>query len=94
MLQLLVNRFTILTLEECKDSDPSDTFTCLTSEYQSLSPYHSKWKKRLSLCPIINTLDAYETFFCLPILLKTINISQSFSVHALVSSGATRVFIN
>ena len=100
MFQLLVNRFTVLNVEECEDnySSPSDISTCLTCNHQSSPLYHPRWEKKLPLHPTINALNIHSNvhgiFLYLLISLKTTNTSRSFLIHALINSGATGVFIN
>ena len=95
ILQLLVNKFTILSIEEHKENSiPTDIPEYLLNNYwSSATSYHSKWKKRLSLYSTFNALNAHGTSLYLLISIGTTNISK-FSVQALVNSRATEIFIN
>ena len=93
MSQLLVNNFTILSIEEYNKnySNPSDISVSLPCDNWTLLTYWPKWKKDYS---IINDLNTHGILLYLYISLETTNISKTFSLYALVDFGAIRVFIN
>jgi len=93
MLQLLINKFTILEIEE---------YTEENSDISNISVYlffiafarHSKWKKRLLLYLIINVLNIHRISLYLSIILEITDISELFPVKALANSEATEIFIS
>ena len=90
----LVNKFTILTVEEYKEScsDLSNILFYLLHNNWNLSIHHSK--KRLSLCLTINVFNVCGTLLYLSVSLETTNTSESFFIYTLVDFRTIRVFIN
>ena len=87
---------TILSIEKYNKSCSylSDTFVPLLCNNWTLSIHQPRWEKRLLLCLTINALNAYEILLYLPVSLETTNIFKTVSLHVLVNSGTTRIFIN
>ena len=92
MLQLLVNKFTILEIEEYTEENSDISNISVYLFYVNFIAFarHSKWKKRL----LINVLNIHRTSLYLPIVLETIDISELFSVKALENSETTEIFIS
>ena len=94
---LLVNRFTVLDVEEVNTDirKPIDTSPLSPSAPdRTAQPWKPKWEKRLPKQLSINTLDARRTSIILPIEVSTTDTSKVHSVKALLDSGAMGNFIN
>ena len=92
---LLVNRFTVLNVEEVNTDirEPIDTLLPSTLDRKAL-PWRPKWKKKLPRRLSANTLDACGTSIILPIEISTTDTSEVHSIKALLDSGATGNFID
>jgi len=53
-----------------------------------------KWKKRLPKLFSISALDAQGTSLLLPVEIRTTDMSELYSIEALLDCGATRSLIN
>jgi len=85
----LNKRFTILPIKEYKEnSDSLDVYDPLSYIVTTLLFHWHRWKKKLSLWSTINALNVCRTF------LETTNTSESLTIHVLVNSSTTRVFID
>jgi len=94
---LLVNRFTVLDVEEVNTdiSEPIDALSLSPSAPdRTMLPQKPKWEKRLPKQLSINTLDACGTSIILPIEVSTTDTSEVHSVKALLDSRATGNFID
>ena len=96
MLQLLVNKFTILEIEEYTEEDSDISNIPVYLFYVNFIAFarYSKWKKRLFLYQTINVLNIYRISLYLSIVLETTDIFELFSVKALANSEATEIFIS
>jgi len=92
---LLVNRFTVLNIEEVNTDicEPIDTPLPSTPDKKAL-PQRLKWKKRLAKQLSTNTLDACGMSIILPIEISTTNTSEVHSIKMLLDSRATGSFID
>jgi len=94
---LLVNRFTVLDVEEVNTdiSEPIDAPPLFSSALdRTTQPRKPKWEKRLPKRLSVNTLDARRMSIILPIEVSTTDTSEVHSVKALLDSGATGNFID
>ena len=94
---LLVNRFTVLDIEEVNTDirEPIDAPPLSSSApNRTAQPRKPKWEKRLPKQLSINTLDAHEMSIILPIEVSTTDTSKVHSVKALLDSRATGNFID
>jgi len=94
---LLVNRFTVLDIEEINTdiSEPIDAPSLSPSApNRTMLPWKPKWEKRLPKRLSVNTLDACGTSIILPIEVSTTDTSEVHSVKALLDSRATGNFID
>ena len=83
MLQLLVNKFTVLSVEEYNktSSEFSNTLFYLYFYKDSLLFIkYLKWEKQLPLCLTISSLDVKGTFLYLQVELDTTDIHQQYSI--------------
>jgi len=92
--RLLVNKFTVLTVEDHNtiDSEPIDAPppTSLVS-----APLHKpKWEKGLPKLLSISALDTRGTSLLLPVEIGTTDTRELHSVKDLLDCGATRSLIN
>lgn len=96
MLQLLVNKFTILEIEEYTEEDSDISNIPVYLFYVNFIAFarYFKWKKRLLLYQTINVLNIHRISLYLSIVLETTDISELFSVKALANSEATEIFIS
>jgi len=81
---LLVNRFTVLDIEEvntdiCELIDASSL--SLSTPDRTAQPQKPKWEKRLPKQLSVNTLDAHGTSIILPI---EVSITDTNEVHSVV----------
>jgi len=94
---LLVNRFTVLDVEEVNTdiSEPIDAPSLSSSApNRTTQPQKPKWEKKLPKQLSVNTLDACGTSIILPIEVGTTDTSEVHSVKVLLDSGATGNFID
>jgi len=94
---LLVNRFTVLDVEEVNTDvcEPIDAPPLsLSDPDRTTQPQKPKWEKRLPKRLSVNTLDAHGTSIILPIEVSTTDASEVHSIKALLDSGATGNFID
>jgi len=92
--QLLVNKFTVLTIE---DSNTIDSELVDAPPLTPLIPaplHKPKWERRLPKLLSISALDARGTFLLLPVEIRTTDTSKLYSVKALLDSRATGSFID
>jgi len=93
----LVNRFTILDIEEVNTDirEPINTLSFSSSTPDRIAQsQRPKWERRLPKQLSANTLDARGMSIILPIEISTTNTSEVYSVKALLDSGATGNFID
>jgi len=89
-----VNKFTVLTIE---NPNTINSELVDTSPLISLVPallHKPKWKRRLPKLLSISTLDVQEIFLLLSVEIGTIDISELYSVKALLDSRTTGSFID
>jgi len=94
---LLVNRFTILDVEEVNTdiSEPIDAPSLSSSTLDKITqPRKPKWEKRLPKRLSVNTLDARRMSIILPIEVSTTDTSEVHSIKVLLDSGATDNFVD
>ena len=96
MLQLILNKFTVLDIGEYtkNDSELSDISICFISTSSIVYVKCFKWEKVLSFYFMISTLNVCRASLYLSISLETTDTIETFSKQALVDSGATGIFIN
>ena len=96
MLWMLVNRFAILEIKEYnpKNSKLLEISVCPSLLVPTATDRQFWWKKKLSLKPMINIFNIYETFLHFPITLKTTDTFKTFSIWALVDSRAMGIFFS
>jgi len=91
---LLVNKFTVLTIEDPNTID-SELVDALSPTPLISAPLRKpKWEKRLPKLLSISALDARGTSLLLPVEIGTMDMSELHSVKALLDSGATGSFID
>jgi len=91
---LLVNKFTVLTIE---DPNTIDSELIDTPPLTPLVPaplHRPKWEKRLPKLLLISVLDIRGTSLLLPVEIGTTDTSKLHSVKALLDCRATRSLIN
>jgi len=92
--QSLVNKFTVLTIEDPNTID-SELVDILLSNPPVATPLHRpKWEKRLPKLFLISALDMRETSLLLLVEVGTMDTSELHSVKALLDCKATRSFID
>jgi len=94
---LLVNRFTVLDIEEVNTDirEPIDIPPLSPSAPdRTVQPQKPKWEKRLPKQLSINTLNAHRMSIILPIEVSTTDTSKVHSVKALLDSRAIGNFID
>ena len=94
MLQLPVNKFTVLTIE-----DPNTIDSELVDAPPLIplvpTPLHKpKWERRLPKLLSISALDMQGTSLLLSVEIRTTDTSELHSIKALLDSEATGSFIN
>ena len=91
----LVNRFTVLNIEEVNTDicEPINTSSLSTPDRKLLSR-KPKWERRLSKWLSTNTLNAHGTSIILFIEISTTDTSKVYSVKALLDSRAMSNFID
>jgi len=91
---LLVNKFTVLTIEDPNTID-SELVNTLPPIPLVLAPLcKPRWEKRLSKLLSISTLDMQGTSLFLPVEIRTTDISKLHSIEALLDCGATGSLID
>jgi len=91
---LLVNKFTVLTIE---DPNTIDSELIDTPPLTPLVPaplHRPKWEKRLPKLLLISVLDIRGTSLLLPVEIGTTDTSKLHSVKALLDCRATRSLID
>jgi len=94
---LLVNRFTVLDVEEVNTDirEPIDTSSLSPFTLDRIAqPQKPKWEKRLPKRLSVNTLDTRRMLIILPIEVSTTDTSEVHSVKAFLDSGAMGNFID
>jgi len=92
--QSLVNKFTVLTIEDPNTID-SELVDALPLIPLVSAPLHKhKWEKRLPKLLSISALDVQGTSLLLPVEIGTMDTSELHSVKALLDSKATGSFID
>ena len=92
---LLVNRFSVLNIEEINTDIIELIDAPLTSALDRKAlPQKPKWERRLPKRLSANTLDAYGMSIILPIEISTTDTSEVHSVKALLDSRAMGNFID
>jgi len=94
MPRSLVNKFTVLTVEDPNtiDSEPIDAPPPISSVSALLCK--PKWEKRLPKLLLISALDVRGTSLLLPVEIGTTDTSELHSVKALLDCGATGSLID
>jgi len=92
---LLVNRFTVLNVEEV-NTDICESIDALFPSIpdRKALPQRPKWEKRLPERLSANALNARRTSIVLPIKISTTDTSEMHSVKALLDSRAMGSFID
>jgi len=91
---LLVNKFTVLTIEDPNTIDSELVDAPLLLLLPPALLRKPKWERRLPKLLSISALDARGTSLLLPVEIGTTDTSELHSVKALLDSRATRSFIN
>ena len=92
--QSLVNKFTVLTIEDPNTID-SELVDALPLIPLVSAPLHKhKWEKRLPKLLSISALDVQGASLLLPVEIGTMDTSELHSVKALLDSRATGSFID
>jgi len=90
----LVNKFTVLTIEDPNTIDSELVDTQPLNPLAAALLHRPKWEKRLPKLFSISALDARGTSLLLPVEIRTTDISELHSIKALLDCGATRSFID
>jgi len=91
---LLVNKFTVLTIEDPNTIDSELVDAPPPIPFISAPLHKPKWEKRLLKLLSISTLDARGTSLLLPVEIGTTDTSELHSVEALLDCGATGSLID
>jgi len=91
---LLVNKFTVLTIEDPNTIDSELVDTPPPTPLISTPLHKPKWEKRLPKHLSISALDTQGTSLLMPVEIRTTDTSELHSVKALLDSGATGSFID
>jgi len=91
---LLVNKFTVLTIEDPNTIDSELVDTPPPTPLISAPLRKPKWEKRLPKLLSISALDARGTSLLLPVEIRTTDTSELHSVEALLDCGATGSLID
>jgi len=91
---LLVNKFTVLTIEDPNTIDSELVDAPLLLLLPPALLRKPKWERRLPKLLSISALDARGTSLLLPVEIGTTDTSELHSVKALLDSRATGSFIN
>jgi len=89
-----VNKFTVLTIEDPNTIDSELVDTPPLAPLVSALLRKPKWERRLPKLFSISTLDARGTSLLLPVEIRTTDMSELYSVEALLDSGATGSLID
>ena len=92
--QSLVNKFTVLTIEDPNTIDSKLVDAPPPIPLVSVPLCKPKWEKRLPKLLSISTLDARGTSLLLLVEIGTTDTSELHSVEALLDCGATRSLID
>jgi len=92
--RLLVNKFTVLTIEDPNTIDSELVDAPPPISLISALLRKPKWEKRLPKLLSISALDARGTSLLLPIEIRTTDTSELHSVEALLDCGATGSLID
>ena len=92
--RLLVNKFTVLTIEDPNTIDSELVDVLLPIPLISALLCKPKWEKRLPKLLLISTLDVQGTSLLLPVEIGTMDMSELYSVEALLDYGATGSLID
>jgi len=93
-LQLLVNKFTVLTIENPNTIDSELVDASPPIPLVSALLCKPKWKKRLPKLLLISTLDMRGTSLLLPVEIETTDTSKLYSVEVLLDCRETESLIN
>ena len=92
--QSLVNKFTVLTIEDPNTIDSELVDALLSIPLVSALLHKPKWEKRLPKLLLISALDAWGTSLLLPVEIRTTDTSELHSIEALLDCRATRSLID
>jgi len=92
--QSLVNKFTVLTIEDPNTIDSELVDAPPPIPLISAPLYKPKWEKRLPKLLSISALDAQGTSLLLPVEIRTTDTSELHSVEALLDCRATGSLID
>jgi len=92
--QSLVNKFTVLTIEDPNTIDSKLVDTLPPIPLVSASLCKPKWEKRLSKLLSISALDTRGTSLLLPVEIRTTDTSELHSIKAFLDCRATGSLIN
>jgi len=92
--QSLVNKFTVLTIEDPNTIDSELVNALSPIPLVSALLRKPRWEKRLPKLLSISALDTRETSLLLPVEIRTTDMSKLHSVKALLDCGATRSLID
>jgi len=90
----LVNKFTVLTIEDPNTIDSELVDAPLPIPLISALLCKPKWEKRLPKLLLISALDVRGTSLLLPAEIGTTDMSELYSVEALLDCGATGSLID
>jgi len=90
----LVNKFTVLTIEDPNTIDSELVDAPPPIPLISAPLRKPKWEKRLPKLLLISALDARGTSLLLPVEIGTTDMSELHSIEALLDCGATGSLIN
>jgi len=91
---LLVNKFTVLTIEDPNTIDSELVDAPPPISLISALLCKPKWEKRLPKLLSISALDARGTSLLLPVEIRTTDTSELYSVEALLDCGETGSLID
>jgi len=91
---LLVNKFTVLTIEDPNTIDSELVDVLPPISLISALLRKPKWEKRLPKLLSISALDVRGTFLLLPVEIRTMDTSELHSVKALLDCRATGSLID
>ena len=94
VLWLLVNKFTVLTIEDPNTIDSKLVDTLPPISLVAALLCKPKWEKKLSKLLSISALDARETSLLLPVEIRTTDMGELHSVEALLDCRTTRSLID
>lgn len=90
------NRYHVLFIEEPTIDEHIETDEVMLpiQTPRKEHPRKPKWERQLPVQPVINALSVGALSLVLPVELETTDTAEKKTVHALVDSGATGVFID